>query len=321
MWLTRESVSAKKNSLNAACIQAAVIATFFITACSLENRVHAARITTVLGDKITLNCSTNQLSEEITMVKWSRSIGTVSKDIIAYSAIHRLHNFLKDDRLSLSSSDGTGLQIQPVNLTDEGNYTCEISAAGGVFRDHISLFIIVPPVIMLNVSILPNGHKKFQCIASKGKPAATIAWKENTVGNSTYILINNDDGTVTVESQFITAINFTKEEQVCIINHPAFNEMQNHTISIDIDTKDDTRLISLQLLFTLITCVSAIALGMVMLMICMIKKKRAAPARITDNTQMINLSGRHSGRRKQHRTIKDPIYQNTYHMKRYQQCL
>lgn len=90
--------------------------------------------------------------------------------------------------------------------------------------------ITAPPVIALNISFLPNGKKKIRCIALKGKPAATIAWKENIVGNCTYTLTNNDDGTVSVESQLITANNFIEEEQICIINHPAFNEVQNHTI-------------------------------------------------------------------------------------------
>ncbi|XP_062905971.1 cell surface glycoprotein CD200 receptor 5-like [Mobula hypostoma] len=317
MWLARKLVSVKKNSLNAAGIQVALIVTFFLTACSPENRVRTAHITTVLGDKINLNCSANHLSEEIIMIKWSRSTGTTSEDIVSYGNHGKLHWFLKDDRLTISSSDGTVLQIQPVNLTDEGNYTCEISAFRGVFRGHFFLFIIVPPVVMVNVTILPNGHKKLKCIASKGKPAATIAWKENIVGNSTEILIDNNNGIVTVESQLITAINITEEEQICFVKHPAFNEMQNHTISIGMST-DKTRSISLQLIYTLITCASAIALGMFLLMICIIKKKSAVPAIITENTQMINLPLPHSGRRKQLRMVKDPIYQNTYHMKRYQ---
>ncbi|XP_072900671.1 cell surface glycoprotein CD200 receptor 1-B-like [Hemitrygon akajei] len=317
MWLARELVNAKKNSLIAACIQVAMIATFFLTARSLENQVHTAHITTVLGDKISLNCSANHLSEEITMIKWSRSTGTTSENILSYGSHGKLHRFLEDDRLTISSSDGTVLQIQPVNLMDEGNYTCEISALQGVFRDHFFLVIIVPPVVMVNVTILPNGLKKLKCIASKGKPAATIAWKENIVGNSTDILIDNDNGIVTVESQLITAINITEEDQICFIKHPAFNEIQNHTISIGMNTAK-TRLISLKLIYTLISCASATALGMVLVMICIIKKRSAVPAIITENTQMINLPLPHSGRRKQLRMVKDPIYQNTSHMKRYQ---
>lgn len=99
-------------------------------------------MTTLLGGKINLNCSTNQPSEEITMVKWSRSNRTMMTDIVAYSANHRLFKFLNDDRITNSSSDGTCLQIQPAKFADDGNYTCEISAHQGVFRKHFFLTII-----------------------------------------------------------------------------------------------------------------------------------------------------------------------------------
>uniref|UniRef100_UPI00398EFC97 nectin 1a-like n=1 Tax=Pristiophorus japonicus TaxID=55135 RepID=UPI00398EFC97 len=268
-----------------------------------ENGVYAAHMTTIMGDKINLNCTTNQSPKEITLVKWSRSILAASQDIAAYNADHGLFKFLKDDRLTVSSCNGTCLQIQPVNLTDEGNYTCEITAFRGIFQVHFSLSVLVPPIISLSVNSLPNGLKKVQCIASKGKPAATITWKESTLGNSTLILVDNIDGTVTVESQYHTAITFSKENQTCIVNHPAFNATQNHTISLALDTKEITRMMSLQINFTLITCASALAVaGTVILVIWIIKKK------------MKNRAS--SGRRECTQVSEDQIYQNVHYMKK-----
>ncbi|XP_072371560.1 cell surface glycoprotein CD200 receptor 1-B-like [Scyliorhinus torazame] len=285
------------NDLKDTSMKAAIIATFFITACWFEHEVHAAHVTTVLGNKINLNCSTNQSLKEILLIKWSRSITAGYQDIASYNADYGLFKSLKDDRLTISSCNGTCLQIHPVNLTDEGNYTCEITAFQGIFRNRFSLFVIVPPIISLNFKSLPNGLKKVQCIAAKSKPAATITWKENTFGNSTQILVDNVDGTVTVESHYHAPINFTGQKQTCIINHPAFNATQNLTVSLALATEENVKMMTSQIKFILIICASALAVGATaILVICIIKKKMKKIA--------------NSERRKQAQDSEDAIYQN-----------
>ncbi|XP_041067787.1 cell surface glycoprotein CD200 receptor 1-B-like isoform X2 [Carcharodon carcharias] len=237
------------NGLKDTNMKATIIVSFFVTACWFENGIHATHVTSILGNKINLNCFINQSSKEIRLVKWSRSTVNATQDIASYSVDYGLHKSSKDDRLTVSSCNTTCLQIQPVDLTDEGNYTCEIIAFRGIFRVRFSLFVIAPPIISLNFKSLPNGLKKVQCIASKGKPAATITWKEDTFGNSTQIFVDNDDGTVTVEGYYHTPINFTEQKQTCIINHPAFNATQNLTISIALATEENTTLMSLQIKF------------------------------------------------------------------------
>ncbi|XP_038657165.1 nectin-3-like protein isoform X1 [Scyliorhinus canicula] len=312
------------NDFKDTSMKAAIIATFFITACWFEHEVHAVHLTTVLGNKINLNCSTNQSLKEIILIKWSRSITAGYQDIASYNADYGLFKFFKDDRLTISSCNGTCLQIHPVNLTDEGNYTCEITAFQGIFRNRFSLFVIVPPIISLNFKSLPNGLKRVQCIAAKSKPAAIITWKENTFGNSTQILVDNVDGTVTVESHYHAPINFTGQKQTCIINHPAFNATQNLTVSLALATEENVKMMTPQIKFNfqhlqnfasvislgkslvsflslavLIICASALAVGVAaILVICIIKKKMKKIA--------------NSERRKQAQGSEDPIYQNMH---------
>ncbi|XP_038657168.1 nectin-3-like protein isoform X2 [Scyliorhinus canicula] len=287
------------NDFKDTSMKAAIIATFFITACWFEHEVHAVHLTTVLGNKINLNCSTNQSLKEIILIKWSRSITAGYQDIASYNADYGLFKFFKDDRLTISSCNGTCLQIHPVNLTDEGNYTCEITAFQGIFRNRFSLFVIVPPIISLNFKSLPNGLKRVQCIAAKSKPAAIITWKENTFGNSTQILVDNVDGTVTVESHYHAPINFTGQKQTCIINHPAFNATQNLTVSLALATEENVKMMTPQIKFILIICASALAVGVAaILVICIIKKKMKKIA--------------NSERRKQAQGSEDPIYQNMH---------
>ncbi|XP_078416639.1 cell surface glycoprotein CD200 receptor 1-B-like [Cetorhinus maximus] len=290
------------NGLKDTNMKATIIVSFFVTACWFENGVHATHVTSILGNKINLNCFINQPSKEIRLVKWSRSTVNATQDIASYNVDYGLHKSSKDDRLTVSSYNTTFLQIQPVDLTDEGNYTCEIIAIRGIFRVHFSLFVIAPPIISLNFKSLPNGLKKVQCIASKGKPAATITWKEDTFGNSTQIFVDNDDGTVTVESYYHTAINFTEQTQTCIVNHPAFNATQNLTISFALATEENTTMMSLQIKFILIICASALAVtGTVILVIWIVKKKMKKVSK--------------PERRRQAEDFEDQLYQNV-HVKR-----
>ncbi|XP_078088122.1 cell surface glycoprotein CD200 receptor 2-like [Mustelus asterias] len=281
------------NGLQDTNMKAAIIVPFFITAYWFENGVHATYVTTILGNKINLNCSINQFSKEINLIKWSRSITGKSQDIATYNDDHGSFKNIKDDRLTVSPCNGTCLQIQPVELTDEGNYTCEITASQGIFRNHFSLFVIAPPIISLNLNSLPNGVKKVQCTAAKSKPAASITWKENTYGNTTQILVNNVDGTVTVESHYHTPINFTEKQQTCIVNHPAFNAAQNLTISLGPSSTSFGKWLQA----VLIVCVSALAVaGTIILVIWIVKKEMKKMAK--------------SERRKQTQDPEDPIYQN-----------
>ncbi|NXE18830.1 MOR1A protein, partial [Ardeotis kori] len=120
-------------------------------------------------------------------------------------------------------SDAT-LRIYPVNLSDEGNYTCEIANSAGNFHFFSSLTVIVPPVVTLTY----NSSRVAVCQASAGKPAAEISWIPAS-NHSTEEEVHHPNGTVTRVS-YTGWVNSTQPIVTCLVTHPATNQ----TLSLDL---------------------------------------------------------------------------------------
>ncbi|NWR67842.1 MO2R1 protein, partial [Bucorvus abyssinicus] len=116
------------------------------------------------------------------------------------------------------------LCIYPVNLGDEGNYTCEIANSAGNFLFFCSLTVIVPPTVTLT----SNKSGAAVCQASAGKPAANISWIPAS-NHVTEEEVRHPNGTVTRVS-YIRWVNSTLPTVTCLVTHPATNQ----TLSLDL---------------------------------------------------------------------------------------
>ncbi|NXR25070.1 MOR1A protein, partial [Cinclus mexicanus] len=110
------------------------------------------------------------------------------------------------------------LRIYPVNLRDEGNYTCEVVSSEGNFLLFSSLTVIVPPMVTLT-------HDKSRvavCQASAGKPPADISWipASNHISEEEF---HHPNGTVTRVSYFGWT-NSSLPSVTCLVTHPAMNQ-------------------------------------------------------------------------------------------------
>uniref|UniRef100_A0A8C7B4F9 Ig-like domain-containing protein n=1 Tax=Neovison vison TaxID=452646 RepID=A0A8C7B4F9_NEOVI len=102
-----------------------------------------------------------------------------------------------DERISWESrpDQNPALQIDPVAITHDGCYRCEVAAADGLFGHTYYLRVLVPP----KVTLFRGSDGTIVCRAAAGKPSAQIFWtpegdchtEEEPLGN----------GTVTVESK------------------------------------------------------------------------------------------------------------------------
>ncbi|KFP88376.1 Cell surface glycoprotein CD200 receptor 1, partial [Acanthisitta chloris] len=110
------------------------------------------------------------------------------------------------------------LRIYPVNLDDEGNYTCEIANTEGNFHFLSSLTVVVPPTVTLT----HNKSRVAVCQASAGKPAADISWIPAS-NHSTEEEVHHPNGTVTRVS-YTDWVNNTLPTVTCLVTHPATNQ-------------------------------------------------------------------------------------------------
>ncbi|NXC39513.1 MO2R1 protein, partial [Penelope pileata] len=123
-----------------------------------------------------------------------------------------------------SPDSNPSLRIYPVNLNDEGNYTCEIVSSEGNYFFYFSLTVIVPPVLTLTSD--KNGAAV--CQAAAGKPAAQISWIPAS-NHSIEEEVHHLNGTVT-RASYIGWVNSTHPTVTCLVTHPAMNQ----TLSLDL---------------------------------------------------------------------------------------
>uniref|UniRef100_A0A4W3H575 Ig-like domain-containing protein n=1 Tax=Callorhinchus milii TaxID=7868 RepID=A0A4W3H575_CALMI len=112
------------------------------------------------------------------------------------------------------------LQIESVDVTDEGEYKCDIATRKGNFQKIFSLTVIVPPNISISCENNSNGTKTAVCTASNGKPKGNITWQPTNEENI-ISTVENSNSTVTVQSKYIiTDTSNYKGHLTCIVTHP-----------------------------------------------------------------------------------------------------
>ncbi|NXY17209.1 MOR1A protein, partial [Atrichornis clamosus] len=153
------------------------------------------------------------------MVTWKRNCSSCC--LLSYRSDHDETRKLNcSDRIMWKYSPGSDpvLRIYPVNLGDEGNYTCEITNSEGNFRFISSLTVIVPPTVTLT----HDQSRVAACQASVGKPAADISWIPAS-NHSTEEEVHHPNGTVTRVS-YLGWVNRTFPTVTCLVTHPATNQ-------------------------------------------------------------------------------------------------
>ncbi|XP_006074081.2 cell surface glycoprotein CD200 receptor 1 [Bubalus kerabau] len=102
-----------------------------------------------------------------------------------------------DKRITWASrpDENPALQVDPVTITHDGNYTCQIVTSDGNFQHEYHLQVLVPP----EVTLIQTEKGTAVCKAAAGKPAAQISWTPEgdcvTEQEPSW-----DSGTVTVQS-------------------------------------------------------------------------------------------------------------------------
>ncbi|XP_010176864.1 PREDICTED: cell surface glycoprotein CD200 receptor 1-B-like [Mesitornis unicolor] len=163
--------------------------------------------------------------ESLLVVTWKMKCSTCC--LLAYRSDHNKTRKLNcSERMTwrYSPNSDPALRIYPVNLGDEGNYTCEIVSSAGNFLYFSHLTVIVPPTVTLTV----DKSRVAVCQASAGKPVAEISWIPPS-NHSAEEEVNHPNGTATRVS-YLGWVNSTHPTVTCLVTHPATNQ----TLSLDL---------------------------------------------------------------------------------------
>ncbi|NXA20524.1 MOR1A protein, partial [Ibidorhyncha struthersii] len=159
------------------------------------------------------------------MVTWKMKCSSCC--LLAYRSDHNETKKLNCSEKMMwkdSPDSDPALRIYPVNLRDEGNYTCEVVSSEGNFLFFYSLTVIVPPTVTLSC----DENRVAVCQASAGKPAADISWIPAS-NHSIEEEVRHPNGTVTRVS-YLGWVSSTLPNATCLVTHPA----RNQTLSLDL---------------------------------------------------------------------------------------
>ncbi|XP_026697048.1 cell surface glycoprotein CD200 receptor 1-B-like [Athene cunicularia] len=177
------------------------------------------------GDEAVLSCPyVSKLS--LLMVTWKKKCSTCC--LLAYRRDHNETSKLKcSERVmwKYSPDSDPALRIYPVNLGDEGNYTCEVVSSAGNFLFFSYLTVIVRPTVTLTY----DKSRVAVCQASAGKPAAEISWIPAS-NHSTEEEVHHPNGTVTRVS-YLGWVNSALPNVTCLVTHPATNQIMSLDLS------------------------------------------------------------------------------------------
>ncbi|XP_063203980.1 cell surface glycoprotein CD200 receptor 1-B-like isoform X1 [Chroicocephalus ridibundus] len=195
----------------------------FLLISLVEGSVHNM-VSVEAGHEAVLSCPyASKLS--LLMVTWKMKCSGCC--LLAYRSDHnetRMLNCSERMTWKYSPDSNPALRIYPVNLSDEGNYSCEIVSSAGNFLLFSSLTVIVPPAVTLTY----GKSGAVVCQASAGKPAADISWIPES-NHSTEEEVHHPNGTVTRVS-YIGWVNSMLPTVTCLVTHPAINQ----TLSLDL---------------------------------------------------------------------------------------
>ncbi|KAF1518874.1 hypothetical protein FQV19_0007961, partial [Eudyptula minor] len=151
------------------------------------------------------------------MVTWKIKCSTCS--LLACRSDHNeTRNCSERMMWKYSPDSDPALRIYPVNLGDEGNYTCEIASSAGNFLFFSPLTVIVPPTVTLTC----DKSRVAVCQASAGKPAADTSCIPAR-NHGTKEEVHHPNGTVTRVS-YIGWVNSMLPTATCLVTHPATNQ-------------------------------------------------------------------------------------------------
>nr|XP_031362166.1 cell surface glycoprotein CD200 receptor 1-B-like [Lonchura striata domestica] len=233
----------------------------------LINLVEAhKRVSVEAGHEVVLSCP-NISKVPLLLVTWKRNCKSCY--CLSYRRDQNETRRLNcSERITWKYSPVTdpALRIYPVNLGDEGIYTCEFANSEGNFHFLFSLIVIVPPMVTLT----RDESRVAACQASAGKPAADISWIPAS-NHSSEEEFQHPNGTVTRVSYFGWT-NSSFPSVTCQVTHAAMNQ----TLVIDLKYSSvlQTRTTSHRLLYILTGAVAGVV-AVIGVPLCLIFRRRA----------------------------------------------
>ncbi|NXM90452.1 MOR1B protein, partial [Oenanthe oenanthe] len=174
-----------------------------------------------VGDSSVLTCL---IKGQISMLTWTITPKAGSSCTLVYRIdTNMTHRQNCSDNINLTFRAGLApaLEIQHVEIAQEGIYLCDVASTDGNFHSMYNLTVLAPP----RLSLYCDQQGSPVCEAAAGKPPAQLSWGPES--SSTAQEEHHDNGTVTVLSRFTACSTNVTNVTTCMVSHPAGNWSQS----------------------------------------------------------------------------------------------
>lgn len=191
----------------------------------------SADVTVVVGRKgnsIVLQCGGDP-GNNITGVIWKIHHINNSSCLSSYADLAKRGPQIYSNCSTRMTFTNITLTIQNTQISDGGNYTCEMSYCEGTFITTTILQVLAQPSVSLDI----NSDGSLECRASGGFPAAEISWIPHSDDiNITKIKDLNDTWTV------ISTYKSNGDNVTCLVSHPTFVNVWSQSIVLSDKTRN-----------------------------------------------------------------------------------
>ncbi|CAN2390360.1 cell surface glycoprotein CD200 receptor, partial [Pristimantis euphronides] len=182
-------------------------------------------VVVIRGQPVVLQCEADP-GDTLLSVIWKLHLYD-SSCLVSYLILDNNTKLSYNNCSSRMRSDHLSLSISNTELSDGGNYTCDVAYADDQVRRHTSLQVLALPSTFLEL----NSDGSPECGASGGIPPVEISWIPHSEDINT-TTVKAPDQTWTVLSRLsrerINGNSFT-----CVISHPTFANPWKGVIVLD----------------------------------------------------------------------------------------
>ncbi|XP_005523982.1 PREDICTED: cell surface glycoprotein CD200 receptor 1 [Pseudopodoces humilis] len=174
-----------------------------------------------VGNSLVLNCP---IKGQISMLRWTITPKAGGPCTLVYRTDKNMtHRTNCSDNIDWKFIAGpaAALEIQQVELAQEGNYSCEVASTDGNFLTMYHLTVLAPP----RLSLYCDEQGSPVCEAAAGKPPAQLSWVPESIFSAEET--GHHNGTVTVLSKFTACSTNVTNVTSCMVSHPAGNWSQS----------------------------------------------------------------------------------------------
>uniref|UniRef100_A0A3Q0T1H4 Nectin cell adhesion molecule 1 n=1 Tax=Amphilophus citrinellus TaxID=61819 RepID=A0A3Q0T1H4_AMPCI len=210
-----------------------------------------------VGSQVELRCifSNSNPPVKISQVTWQKLLnGTKQNVAIANPALgvsvlppfkERVSFKHAAVRHRTPSLEDTTIVFSNLQLSDEAAYICEYTTFPAGNRENmVNLTVYARPMTRMTLTtptIVARGQKRKMtvatCVSANGKPPSVIKWDTRLKGEATYQETRNQNGTVTVRSNFVVVPSREthKQKLTCIVTYR--NEKITDSVVLNVQCK------------------------------------------------------------------------------------